>query len=569
MSKIAFKSVNRLISIVACLLLFTNIIYTQTEIEGISNKIDLNITKDPPILLLTDGSLKFTDSNGNNCIDADEVVKISFEVENRGKGEASGLTVNVSEPNNIIGLKFEKITSKGSLIAGAKKTIEIPISGNLNLKTGNASFRIKLDEANGFGLDEFLLEVRTLAFVSPLVKIPDYSITSESGSTLLRKKPFDLQILVQNVGKGIAENVSVVLTIPQNVLCFSGNETTLFDNLTSGETQTIVYSLIVNEKYPSTTIPIGIKLWEIYGQYAESKTITLELNQTMASAKLIVESLAIDDNTLITESYLGSDVDKNIPFSNIYKTNTYALIIGNEDYFSYQPGLDKEVNVDYALNDTRTFKEYCNKTLGIPDKQIMLLTNATTGKMKQGIAWLSNLAKVDNGNAELIFYYSGHGLPDEATKESYLIPVDVSGSNLTEGIKLADVYNKLSEYPSKKVTVFLDACFSGGARNQGLITMKSVKVKPKENLIIGNMVVFSSSTGEESSGVYSEKQHGYMTYYLLKKLQETKGEITYGELADYIIDKVKKETALSGKIQTPQVISSPAIEDIWSNWTFR
>jgi len=263
------------------------------------------------------------------------------------------------------------------------------------------------------------------------------------------------------------------------------------------------------------------------------------------------------------------DVDNNIPITSAVKVNTYALIIGNEDYSSFQTGLSTEANVDFALNDARVFKEYCTKSLGIPEKQVKLLTNATAGQMSQGIAWLNNLAKVDNGKAELIFYYSGHGLPDEQTKEPYLIPVDISGNSISLAIKLADVYSKLNEFPSKKVSVFLDACFSGGARNQGLIAMKGVKVKPKESLIAGNMMVFASSTGDESSGVYREKQHGYMTYYLLKKLQETKGNITYKELADFVVESVKKETALEGKTQTPQLMISPSLENVWGSWVVK
>ncbi|NVO11942.1 MAG: caspase family protein [Bacteroidales bacterium] len=263
------------------------------------------------------------------------------------------------------------------------------------------------------------------------------------------------------------------------------------------------------------------------------------------------------------------DVDNDIPTTSTTKSNTYALIIGNEDYNSFQTGLTSEVNVDFALNDAKVFKEYCTKTLGIPEKQVKLLPNATAGQISQGLAWLSNLARVDNGKAELVFYYSGHGLPDEQTKEPYLIPVDISGNNVTLAIKLSDVYAKLNEYPSKKISVFLDACFSGGARNQGLIAMKGVKVKPKEDMITGNMVVLSSSTGEESSGVYREKQHGYMTYFLLKKLQETQGDITYKELADYVVESVKKETALEGKIQTPQCNYSPSIQNVWLNWRMK
>jgi hypothetical protein len=99
--------------------------------------------------------------------------------------------------------------------------------------------------------------------------------------------------------------------------------------------------------------------------------------------------------------------------------------------------------------------------------------------------------------------------------------------------------------------------------------MKGVKIKPKENMVTGNMIVISSSSGEESSGVYRDKQHGFMTYFLLKKIQESKGDISYKELADYIIENVKKETALNGKNQTPQLNYSPNIENSWTNWKIK
>jgi len=35
--------------------------------------------------------------------------------------------------------------------------------------------------------------------------------------------------------------------------------------------------------------------------------------------------------------------------------NRYALIIGNEDYKSYQTTLSSEQNVDYAVNDATVF----------------------------------------------------------------------------------------------------------------------------------------------------------------------------------------------------------------------
>ena len=270
-----------------------------------------------------------------------------------------------------------------------------------------------------------------------------------------------------------------------------------------------------------------------------------------------------------TISVAKADVDVNIPNNNISKQHSYALIIGNEDYTSFQMDLSSEVNVDFANNDASVFKEYCQKALGIPDRYIKHLNNATYRQITQGLAWMKNMIETEGGKAEVIFYYSGHGLPDEQTKEGYLIPVDVSGENVTSGISLNKVYNELSQYPTKRTTVFLDACFSGGARNEGLIAMKGVKINPKEEVVRGNMVVFASSSGNESSGVYREKQHGYFTYFLLKKLQKTKGNVSYKQMADYLNYNVKKETGLSSKKQTPQINVSKSVTDTCVSWRFK
>ena len=189
--------------------------------------------------------------------------------------------------------------------------------------------------------------------------------------------------------------------------------------------------------------------------------------------------------------------------------------------------------------------------------------------MQQGISKLNKLSELSEGKAKLIFYYAGHGLPDETNKEAYIMPVDISGNNVTSGIKLNDVYKKLLEFPNKKVTVFLDACFSGGARNQGLIAMRGVKIQPKKNALFGNLVVFSSSSGNESSASLKDKHHGLFTYYLLKKLQESKGKLSYKELSDFLCKKIKLESVLiNNKEQTPQTNVSPDVKDIWQDWKF-
>ncbi len=264
-----------------------------------------------------------------------------------------------------------------------------------------------------------------------------------------------------------------------------------------------------------------------------------------------------------------SDVDNDIPEIGNSNQTRFALIIGNEDYTSQQIELVSEANVDFARNDACAFKEYATKALGIPKENITFILDGTTGKMKQALDKMGLLAKNSFGDAEIFFYYAGHGLPDEINKEPYLIPVDVNGNNVTDGLKLMDVYEKLTKYPCKRITVFLDACFSGGARSQGLFTARGIKVKPKEDLLKGNLVVFSASSGEQSSLAYKEKEHGLFTYFLLQKFKESKCNITYKELSDYITQQIGlKSVLINNKEQNPQTNVSPDIQEQWQNWKF-
>ncbi len=265
----------------------------------------------------------------------------------------------------------------------------------------------------------------------------------------------------------------------------------------------------------------------------------------------------------------SSDVDINIPDGDSEKLKTYVLIVGNEDYTKYQNDLSSESNVFFARNDATVFAKYCEKTLRIPKSNITLLTDAISTQMRREIIRLIDKAKYSDGDVELIFYYSGHGFPDNETQESYIMPVDISGANVRDGIKLSQLYIDLTQHPAKKVTVILDACFSGGGRQQGLLSAKAVKLKPKEEAVSGNLVVFSASSGDQESLFYKEKQHGMFTYFFLKKLQETKGQVTYGDMFDFVKMKVPLTSSdINYKVQNPQVNFNENLGDTWRNWKF-
>jgi hypothetical protein len=68
---------------------------------------------------------------------------------------------------------------------------------------------------------------------------------------------------------------------------------------------------------------------------------------------------------------------------------------------------------------------------------------------------------------------------------------------------------------------------------------------------------------------FDQEQHGIFTYFLLKKLQETKGEVLYGDLADYILQNVSIESLrINQKEQDPAINVSPDVESSWRDWQF-
>lgn len=260
-----------------------------------------------------------------------------------------------------------------------------------------------------------------------------------------------------------------------------------------------------------------------------------------------------------------SDIDFNIPATGASRENTFCVIIANEIYKQ-----DDTPNVKYAAQDGKTFQDYCLRTLGIPNENIRFIPNASYVQMKNTFEWLHLVGDVYGKDAKFIVYYAGHGIPDE-NGNSRLIPADVSINDMNSGFGLKDLYSSLGKISTSSVLVLIDACFSGNDRddvaaldgvNRGIV--REIK---KEN-IAGNIVVLTAASGSETALSYDEKAHGLFSYYLMKKLQETKGNVTYGELYDYVKKEVlRKSIVAKGKKQTPSVTYSSKITN-WKNIKF-
>lgn len=258
-----------------------------------------------------------------------------------------------------------------------------------------------------------------------------------------------------------------------------------------------------------------------------------------------------------------SDVDEDIPINNKTNNNNIVLIIANENYF--ENNISK---VAFAHKDGNTFKDYCLNTLGTPQQNIKYIKDATLNQIRLGINWLNNITKTYDGEANVIVYYSGHGMPDESSRNAYLVPSDGIANDYQSGYSLETLYKQLGELQTSKTIVLLDACFSGASRDGKMILQdsKGVIVKPKTLHPNGNTIVLSATQGDETAYPYKKKKHGMFTYFLLKKLQETKGEVSLGDLGTYINKQVRQNSIVeNGKIQTPTISVSDKMSLIWKN----
>ena len=509
-----------------------------------------------PIIDYIDNSLAFVDPTGNNVIKSNSNYKIRFQLKNSGKADAKDCEVRVNVSGDSKDITVQDM-ALNTIESGETMTIEIPVKSGANISNGQVEFAIQVDEPNGMGFDPQYLSVNTKGFEAPWVKITDYSLTGSSGKELKKKEPFDLQLMLQNTEMGQADDVSVNVELPENVLLIDGTKDKRFEKLTGGEAKSLLYTLIVNNNYSEGIIPIKIHLKEKYGKYAEDRTISLTLDQTITSTKLSVREFQQQARKDITIAKIVSDVDKDIPQAEDQQENTFALIIANENYEAVD-------GVPYAANDGAMFETYCRQTLGIPQEKIRCISDATLGKMRRGVQWLQDVMK-NFKDSRIIFYYAGHGIPDEQSKTAYLLPTDGTGRDIKTGYALSELYQSLESLPSRSVTIFLDACFSGTKREGNMITSaRGVAIKVKPNTPNGNLVVFSAAQGDETAYPYDDQRHGMFTYFLLKKLKETGGNLTLGELAEYVTQRVAQMSVLkNSKPQTPTVFSSTTLGNSW------
>lgn len=560
-------------SFIGTILLFAGgTVWAQNEV--ITPVQSVNIVKEvkPPIIKIEE-QLTFVEPSGNRAIDANEECAITLRIKNEGFGDGFGLTGKISATGSTEGLTFGNVTIP-TLKVGESREVRFPIKSNMNTSDGSVTFHIKIDEPNGLGTKEYPITISTFAFLSPMVEFVDYQIVS-GATTLLAKNPYTLRVLVQNTGKGNAEEVNVHIKLPNNVIRIDAQGSITLGTIESGESKTADFQFIISESYNSSKLPIDIVVNERYGRFAKGGKAQLEVGSTEVVATNITPIESSKPSKNITKVSLRSDVDKDIPQTTASNNRMHVMIIGNQNYKNEKP-------ISTAINDAQMVKEYCIRTLGVPENQVEMLTDRTTGEMLAAVKGFVKTMSVNRGD-HFMFFYFGHGMrdKDENVSDAYLIPVDGSAMLLHEtGLSRNDMMKQFESAKPEQLVVYLESCFSGGASgatggqsdnlsysegSSGVRVADDVKT-----LFKGNIILLTASSGREEANAYIKEGHNVFTYEFLKALKSTQGNTNWGSL----FENVKKSTTRTAwnklrREQTPSITVSTTLGDNWKKWMLK
>jgi hypothetical protein len=133
--------------------------------------------------------------------------------------------------------------------------------------------------------------------------------------------------------------------------------------------------------------------------------------------------------------------------------NSYALVIGIDDYPSPLPKLKT------AVNDARSFANLLSSKYGF---QVTTLLNqeATRDKILDAI---SHFRKSLGDNDSFLIYYAGHGSYDRGTDKGYWLPIDADPDPLitSRDISADDLVTQVRGLSARHVIIISDSCFSG------------------------------------------------------------------------------------------------------------
>lgn len=257
-------------------------------------------------------------------------------------------------------------------------------------------------------------------------------------------------------------------------------------------------------------------------------------------------------NSKVNQPFMTS-TEKDIPYENNdienfrgrylpSQKNVYVLVIA----------MNKLENKDLsAKKEAALFLKYAAENLCIEKENINLLENPDSATFVKNIKRFSALAKAMQGKGDFMLYFLGDNVV--AQSKMYL--------SLADGAyALQEIYAQLTEYPLNHLTIILETDFTAA---------KAEMLIPNKNKVKENVTVFCAASPGEQNIRVSEQEYHLFTYFLLKSIRDTYGDVSYKEVFTKTKESVSKNAIhRAEKSQTPAIYTSTKTGLNWKSWKF-
>ena len=304
-----------------------------------------------------------------------------------------------------------------------------------------------------------------------------------------------------------------------------------------------------------------------------------------------------------------SDIDRKIPVGNEKNDSTYVCIIATGAFRSAEEDFFYDRRHE---EDAELFKKYCENILNINQTHIIFYKNAHSEDIKTSLISIKDSSTKHNGKINIIFYIAAiesgkafhydylddvfdnislgyYGDEDKNyINDTVLWMIDKEYNKVCYSLKW--LYDELHNINAKQIVCFMDIKRASSSNrffytnsafeqrvsawekddSQNKKIPRTIFIKPKENDTLQdietNVVVFLSSKEKETSYEMPYEGHGMFAYFLMKKIKQSKGNITLGNLYEYISVNVKQSAEdFLGIYQTPTVVTYPDKNYNWKS----
>jgi len=211
---------------------------------------------------------------------------------------------------------------------------------------------------------------------------------------------------------------------------------------------------------------------------------------------------------------------------------------------------------------------------GFKKENILLLTDKTERKPTlRNIKWALGtfLARSAHKDDLVVIYFAGHGASEIDQRgierdglSKYLVPIDADPDDLySTALPMDEMQNVLARIEAERVTVFLDACYSGAAGGRTFASTKTRTVNVDDIFLerltrSKGRAIVTASRPSELSVELPELGHGLFTYYLVRGLQgyadlNRDGIVSLQELYEYLTQEVSRKSRAVGGNQHPML----------------